>query len=80
MQESASKYAPDALRKREEFAISLRKKKKQEILINKRQSNFQRQNASFDQALLSRLLPDYGNLEKKVSNSGLSYLSVRGFN
>ena len=39
MQESNSKYAPDALRKREEFAISLRKKKKQEILLNKRQSN-----------------------------------------
>lgn len=67
MLESNSKYAPDALRKREEFAISLRKKKKQEILINKRQSNFPRQNASFDSDLLSRLIPDYVILEKKVS-------------
>jgi len=67
MIESNSKYAPDALRKREEFAISLRKKKKQEILINKRQSNFTRQNASFDDALFRRLLPDFGIFEKKVS-------------
>jgi hypothetical protein len=41
MIESNSKSAPDALRKREEFAISLRKKKKQEILVHKRQQNLQ---------------------------------------